>query len=558
MAVAVKAPRRASGLVPLDDQTTALIYTRVSTDEQAEEGVSLSAQVAECRRYVSRQGWVFGDEMQDVETGRRDDRPEYQRLLLTVRGLALQGTTATVVVASLDRLGRNLLERVRVHKELTKLSVEIHSVREGGVVNPLTYHILASVAEEESRKLGERVRASGRHFVEQGWHPVGRVAWGYQWRPATDEERKQGAPLKVLEPHPVEAAYMREAWERLARGESMHAIARWAAALPREARGGRNLRYAAIRLLFRSPVYVARFGEMDDDVLARPVGRWEPLISDDTWQAAQERQALARRMPRQASGAFPLTGLLRCHRCGGRMGGRTNRAKWQPKRPVPATTYPIREYVCTAWAEGADGAQAGGPKCVATVPARAVEHAVLTTVGELLAAVDRPKVREHARKAWAERERAVKADDDVRRIADLDQQLRTARRRISAASVKFLDGDLDREAYDIVRADLAADLEAAEAELTRLRGRARPAALPPLDAVLAGVGGWAKAMKTAAPAPVRHALGVLIERAEPVRVGYGKYEARLDWTPIGWSLLGAAIRIAPSENLLQVEHFAHP
>ena len=87
MVTAARTPRKAGGLVPLDASTTALIYTRVSQDEQADEGVSLQAQMSECRRYVSRQGWDFGDEMQDVETGRRDDRPDYQRLLLTVRGL---------------------------------------------------------------------------------------------------------------------------------------------------------------------------------------------------------------------------------------------------------------------------------------------------------------------------------------------------------------------------------------------------------------------------------------------------------------------------------------
>src|SRR3954469_14341820 len=107
--------------VPGVETVTALIYTRVSSDDQADDGVSLPAQVAECRRYVSRQGWDFGDEMQDVETGRRDDRPDYQRLLLTVRGLALAGTQAAVVVASLDRLGRSITERVRAYEELRQL-----------------------------------------------------------------------------------------------------------------------------------------------------------------------------------------------------------------------------------------------------------------------------------------------------------------------------------------------------------------------------------------------------------------------------------------------------
>jgi site-specific DNA recombinase len=58
--------------------TTALIYLRVSTDEQAREGVSLDAQLAECRRYAARLGWVLGAEYADVLSGTRDDRPRYQ------------------------------------------------------------------------------------------------------------------------------------------------------------------------------------------------------------------------------------------------------------------------------------------------------------------------------------------------------------------------------------------------------------------------------------------------------------------------------------------------
>src|SRR5690242_1155652 len=123
------APTRPRGVLSCDT-VTALIYTRVSSDEQSDEGVSLPAQVSECRRYISRQGWLFGDELQDVETGRRDDRPDYQRLLLTVRGMALQGMPAAVVVASLDRLGRNVAERVRAYDELKRLGAPIHSVRE--------------------------------------------------------------------------------------------------------------------------------------------------------------------------------------------------------------------------------------------------------------------------------------------------------------------------------------------------------------------------------------------------------------------------------------------
>ena len=59
---------------------SALIYTRVSKDDQAREGMSLDAQLAECRRYAVQQGWVLDQEYQDILKGTRDDRPEYQAL----------------------------------------------------------------------------------------------------------------------------------------------------------------------------------------------------------------------------------------------------------------------------------------------------------------------------------------------------------------------------------------------------------------------------------------------------------------------------------------------
>jgi DNA invertase Pin-like site-specific DNA recombinase len=106
--------RRSGGLVSLDDTTTALIYTRVSDDEQEEDGVSLPAQLGEIRRYIGGKAdldWIAGDEFQDVLSGQKDSRRDYQRLLLTVRGLILERRRVVVVVAMLDRLGRRVLER---------------------------------------------------------------------------------------------------------------------------------------------------------------------------------------------------------------------------------------------------------------------------------------------------------------------------------------------------------------------------------------------------------------------------------------------------------------
>ena len=162
--------------------TTALIYTRVSSEDQAREGISLDVQLAECRRYVAwRDGWIIGQEYQDVLSGTRDDRSDYQRLLADARRLRAAGRPVVVVVTALDRFGRKLLERVRCREELKTLGIVTYSVREGGEVLDVVANMLAVVAQEEVRRLGERVAGTIAHFVEQGWKTPGRAPWGYRW-----------------------------------------------------------------------------------------------------------------------------------------------------------------------------------------------------------------------------------------------------------------------------------------------------------------------------------------------------------------------------------------
>src|SRR5918998_1006708 len=117
---------------PVHGITSALLYTRVSSEDQRREGVSLDTQTAEGRAYVARQGWVLGGAYQDVLSGTRDDRPGYRALLDNVRQRRQAGEMVVVVVLRLDRFGRRVLERVRAREELKALGVATHTVREGG------------------------------------------------------------------------------------------------------------------------------------------------------------------------------------------------------------------------------------------------------------------------------------------------------------------------------------------------------------------------------------------------------------------------------------------
>jgi Resolvase, N terminal domain len=56
-----------------------LLYTRAAGAEHHKEGLSLPHQKRATRAYVAaRQGWIIAGEYEDIESGRHDDRPQYQ------------------------------------------------------------------------------------------------------------------------------------------------------------------------------------------------------------------------------------------------------------------------------------------------------------------------------------------------------------------------------------------------------------------------------------------------------------------------------------------------
>lgn len=481
--------------------TTALIYTRVSSDEQAREGVSLDAQLAECRRYAAQRGWALGEEYQDVLSGKRDDRPAYQRLLADVRRQRGEGKALVVVVAALDRLGRRILERVRSREELQALGVQTHSVREGGEVSDLTANVLAAVAEEETRRMGERVSASWKHIRSQGWAKVGHAPWGYRWREATPEERSQAAPRLVLDVDSEIAPYVREAFARVADGESVRSVSRWVSGLPESIRGGRSMPLAAVRFILSQPIYAPEGAR-----------RWPALVDSSVWDRAQDQIARHRSLPRQASGRHLLSGLLRCPMCGGRMHGAVRKHR-SPR------------YTC--------GQRNQNSLCQYAVLIAPLDRAVLEQVSRALDAFGERGLRPALERAWDALRQPV-GEDQARR-AHLAAQRDRATKRLGDAAIAMLDGALDRAGYEAAKGRIEADLAAVEMELARL-GDLTPAVLPPLEEALALVGTWGAALAAADVPSQREVLATLIERIAPVRVRRGDYTAVVTWTPLGRAL----------------------
>jgi DNA invertase Pin-like site-specific DNA recombinase len=127
-----------------------IAYYRVSTDRQGRSGLGLEAQRAAVGRYLAGIGGILKAEHTEVETGRRNDRPELQKALAACRK-----HKARLVIAKLDRLSRN----VAFIATMMDSGVEFvacdnpHATR-------LTLHILAAVAEHEREMISARTKAA--------------------------------------------------------------------------------------------------------------------------------------------------------------------------------------------------------------------------------------------------------------------------------------------------------------------------------------------------------------------------------------------------------------
>jgi len=127
-----------------------IAYYRVSTQKQGNSGLGLEAQRKAVTDYLNGGRWTLVAELTEVETGKRNDRPQLTRALALCRV-----HRATLIIAKLDRLARNV--------------AFISNLMEAGVdfvccdlptANKLTIHVLAAVAEAEAEMISVRTKAA--------------------------------------------------------------------------------------------------------------------------------------------------------------------------------------------------------------------------------------------------------------------------------------------------------------------------------------------------------------------------------------------------------------
>jgi putative DNA-invertase from lambdoid prophage Rac len=151
-------------------------YSRVSTSEQADEGVSLAVQEQQIAGYSMMKGWRVDEFF--VERGVSGstplaDRPEGRRMLATV------GKGDVIVTAKLDRAFRSAA---------------------AATLSKMVFTILAAVAEGERDRIRERIRDAKRHLTAQGVYSGGKRPFGYDITPDGDVTRlvPNAAEMEVI------------------------------------------------------------------------------------------------------------------------------------------------------------------------------------------------------------------------------------------------------------------------------------------------------------------------------------------------------------------------
>jgi site-specific DNA recombinase len=190
-------------------------YVRVSTDRQADLGVSLEAQEAKIRAMATVRGVELEEVIVDGGESAKDlNRPGVQRLLELVENAKIDA----VIVAKLDRLTRSVKDLSQMLELFEKRKVALISVAEsldtGSAAGRLVITIMGAVSQWEREAIGERTRDALRHMRSQGQR-VGNIAYGF--RLAHDGEH--------LEQSPSEQAALEEIRKLRCQGHSMRRIA---------------------------------------------------------------------------------------------------------------------------------------------------------------------------------------------------------------------------------------------------------------------------------------------------------------------------------------------
>jgi len=198
------------------DSKRAILYARVSTDEQARSGYSLAQQIEALREYAASEGYEIVEEVSDPgQSGASLERPGMDR----VRDLVAGGGVSVVLAQDRDRFAREPAYLYLLREEFAEHKTTLRALNQHGDESPegeLTDGIIDQIARFERAKTAERTRRGKLRRAREGKVvPTHTPAYGFRY--TRDREGYEVDPEKM--------ATVRRIFEMVAlEGKTLHGV----------------------------------------------------------------------------------------------------------------------------------------------------------------------------------------------------------------------------------------------------------------------------------------------------------------------------------------------
>lgn len=319
------------------DVLTAREYLRVSFDGSGRER-SLTEQSGDNRRAATGNGWPLGEPYRDNSRSASRyatrNREGYDQLISDLEHDRFDAQV--LIIWESSRGSRRTGEWITLIELCEERNVKIFVTTHGRLYDPGNGRDRKSLLEDaidseyEAYKIRDRVKRSAAANVAEG-KPHGRVPFGYRRRYDPVTRR-----LVAQEPDPDTAPLIRELFDKIAAGRSLHSIAReWDERGIRNAKGTpytpAHLRALAITSTYAGireyrPASRGQRRQRQQQPVSVVKGTWEPLVSQETFLAVQSiLNDPKRRTNRPGRGKYLLSMIAKCAQCGSPLAVRRER-----------------------------------------------------------------------------------------------------------------------------------------------------------------------------------------------------------------------------------------
>ena len=454
------------------------LYERLSRDDELQgESNSISNQKKLLEEYAVGHGLPnpthFTD---DGISGTRFDRPGFLSMMEEVEA----GNVECIVVKDMSRLGRDYLKVGQILEILRQKGVRLIAVNDGvdssqGDDDFIPFRNIMNewYARDTSKKIKSTFKTKGM----MGKHLTGTVIYGYLWNEARDQwivdeeaadvvKRIFAMTIEGYGPYQIAcklseeqilipSAYLAQYGEGVNKNKTFKDIYGWGSSAVVEILKKREYLGHTVNFKTRKHFKDKKSHYVPEDEWTIFENTHEPIIDQQTFDLVQKIRSNVKRYPNGWGEAAPLTGLLYCADCGGKMYvHRTNNGKR------------ISQYTCSQYSKVPVGK-------LCPTQHRINEDVVLTLVSDMLKAI-----AEYAKHDRVEFVRVVQEAQSSQQTAEIRKQrtrLAAAKQRVSELEVLLCKiyednvlGKLPDSRYEVLDAQYAKEQAALTAEIATL------------------------------------------------------------------------------------------